>query len=112
MSNGYYNNRSGGGSSDGGREGGGGRRGPGGSSGGAGGGGGRMRRPRRKVCGFCVEKTTYIDYKNATKLKRYTSERGKIEPRRKTGTCAKHQRALATAIKRAREIALLPFVAD
>ena len=72
----------------------------------------KFRRPRRKVCGFCVEKTTYIDFKNAMKLKRYTSERGKIEPRRKTGTCAKHQRALATAIKRAREIALLPFVAD
>ncbi|MDR3709270.1 MAG: 30S ribosomal protein S18 [Capsulimonadaceae bacterium] len=72
----------------------------------------KFRRQRRKVCGFCVDKTTYIDFKNAMKLKRYTSERGKIEPRRKTGTCAKHQRALATAIKRAREIALLPFVAD
>lgn len=72
----------------------------------------KFRRPRRKVCGFCIEKSTYIDYKNATKLKRYTSDRGKIEPRRKTGTCARHQRMLATAIKRAREIALLPFVAD
>ena len=72
----------------------------------------KFRRPRCKVCGFCIDKTTYIDYKNATKLKRYTSERAKIEPRRKTGTCAKHQRALATAIKRARDIALLPFVAD
>jgi len=72
----------------------------------------KFRRPRRKVCGFCVDKTVYIDFKNATKLKRYTSERGKIEPRRKTGTCAKHQRALANAIKRAREIALLPFVTD
>ncbi len=72
----------------------------------------KFRRPRRKVCGFCVDKTVYIDFKNATKLKRYTSERGKIEPRRKTGTCAKHQRSLAGAIKRAREIALLPFVAD
>lgn len=72
----------------------------------------RFKRPRRKVCGFCVDKVTSIDYKNATKLKRYTSERGKIEPRRKTGTCARHQRALATAIKRAREIALLPFVAE
>ena len=71
-----------------------------------------FKRPRRKVCGFCVDKTTYIDFKNATKLRRYTSDRGKIEPRRKTGTCARHQRALATAIKRAREIALLPFVAD
>jgi len=72
----------------------------------------KFRRTRRKVCGFCVEKTTYIDFKNATKLKRYTSDRGKIEPRRKTGTCARHQRALAMAIKRAREIALLPFVAE
>ena len=72
----------------------------------------KFRRSRRKVCGFCVDKVSYIDFKNATKLKRYTSDRGKIEPRRKTGTCAKHQRALATAIKRAREIALLPFVAE
>jgi small subunit ribosomal protein S18 len=72
----------------------------------------KFRRTRRKVCGFCVEKSTYIDFKNATKLKRYTSERGKIEPRRKTGTCARHQRALAMAIKRAREVALLPFVAN
>jgi small subunit ribosomal protein S18 len=64
------------------------------------------------VCGFCVDKVDYVDFKNATKLKRYTSERGKIEPRRKTGTCAKHQRTLSVAIKRAREIALLPFVAD
>lgn len=78
-------------------------------------GGGRQqkfRRSRRKVCGFCVDKVNYIDFKNATKLRRYTSDRGKIEPRRKTGTCAKHQRSLATAIKRAREIALLPFVAE
>ena len=91
-------------------------RGGGGDRGGSGDGQGRkqnkFRRPRRKVCGFCIDKTTYIDYKNATKLKRYTSERGKIEPRRKTGTCAKHQRSLAVAIKRARDIALLPFVAD
>lgn len=83
---------------------------------GGGNGGGRrqqkFRRTRRKVCGFCVDKVNYIDFKNATKLRRYTSDRGKIEPRRKTGTCAKHQRALATAIKRAREIALLPFVAE
>jgi small subunit ribosomal protein S18 len=72
----------------------------------------KFRRPRRKVCGFCVDKINYIDFKNATKLKRYTSERGKIESRRKTGTCARHQRSLAVAIKRAREIALLPFVAE
>jgi small subunit ribosomal protein S18 len=101
MGNGMYNRGSGGG---------------GGNDRGGGDGQGRkqnkFRRPRRKVCGFCIDKTTYIDYKNATKLKRYTSERGKIEPRRKTGTCAKHQRSLAVAIKRARDIALLPFVAD
>lgn len=64
---------------------------------------------RRKVCAFCVEKTEQIDYKDQAKLRRYISERGKIEPRRKTGTCAKHQRVLATALKRARHIALLPF---
>jgi small subunit ribosomal protein S18 len=72
----------------------------------------RFKRPRRKVCAFCVDKTVYIDFKNSMKLRRFTSERGKIEPRRKTGTCARHQRSLATAIKLAREVALLPFVAD
>ncbi len=66
--------------------------------------------PRRKVCGFCAEKITVIDYKDVNRLRRYLSERGKIEPRRKTGTCAGHQRQLATAIKRARHLALLPFV--
>jgi small subunit ribosomal protein S18 len=65
--------------------------------------------PRRKVCQFCVEKTDVIDYKDAGKLRRFISERGKIEPRRKIGTCAKHQRTLTTALKRARHIALLPF---
>ncbi|HMA38234.1 MAG TPA: 30S ribosomal protein S18 [Chloroflexia bacterium] len=66
--------------------------------------------PRRKVCGFCAEKLPYIDYKDVARLRRYLSERGKIEPRRKTGTCARHQRALTVALKRARHIALLPFV--
>jgi small subunit ribosomal protein S18 len=66
--------------------------------------------PRRKVCGFCAEKLPYIDYKDVNRLRRYLSERGKIEPRRKTGTCARHQRALTVALKRARHVALLPFV--
>ena len=66
--------------------------------------------PRRKVCGFCAEKLPYIDYKDVGRLRRYLSERGKIEPRRKTGTCARHQRALTVALKRARHVALLPFV--
>lgn len=73
----------------------------------------KMRpRKRKKVCNFCVDKTTSIDYKDAGKLRRYTSERGKILPRRTTGTCAAHQRQLTIAIKRARMIALLPYVAD
>ncbi|MDO8586833.1 MAG: 30S ribosomal protein S18 [Armatimonadota bacterium] len=72
----------------------------------------KFRRVRRKVCTFCVEKTTHIDYKNAGKLRRYVSDRGKILTRRTTGTCASHQRALTHAIKRAREIALLPFTAE
>ena len=66
--------------------------------------------PRRKHCSFCVDKVEAIDYKDPSKLRRYISDRGKIEPRRKTGTCAKHQRALAVAIKRARHLALLPYV--
>jgi small subunit ribosomal protein S18 len=65
---------------------------------------------RQKVCAFCVDRIEYIDYKDVKRLQRYVSERGKISPRRRTGTCAKHQRALATAIKRARHMALLPFV--
>ena len=69
-------------------------------------------RKRKKVCNFCVEKATSIDFKYSAKLRRYTSERGKILPRRTTGTCAAHQRDLTTAIKRARQIALLPYVAD
>ncbi len=72
----------------------------------------RGRRPRRKVCSFCVDKATEIDYKDAAKLHKYISERGKIVPRRISGCCAKHQRMLTTAIKRARNVALLPFSAD
>lgn len=70
------------------------------------------RRPRKKVCQFCADKVEAIDYKDVVKLRRFISERGKIMPRRMSGTCAKHQRELATAIKRARIIALLPFNAD
>lgn len=68
--------------------------------------------PRRKVCVFCRDKIEDINYKNIDQLRRFISDRGKIEPRRKTGTCARHQRLLATAIKRARHIALLPYVPD
>ena len=78
-----------------------------------GGPGGRSREryiPRRKVCSFCVDKVENIDYKDVNRLKRYLSERAKIEPRRKTGTCARHQRALSVALKRARHMALLPFI--
>ena len=70
----------------------------------------RGKRAKRKVCSFCVDKIEHIDYKDAPRLRRYLSERGKIRPRRITGTCAKHQRQLTVAIKRARHIALLPFV--
>jgi small subunit ribosomal protein S18 len=69
-----------------------------------------LKKPQRKVCFFCAEKVI-ADYKNIDLLKRFTSEQGKILPRRVTGTCAKHQRTLAIAIKRAREIGLLPYVA-
>ena len=69
-------------------------------------------RKRKKVCTFCVDKVTSIDFKDAAKLRRFTSERGKILPRRTTGTCAAHQRQLTIAIKRARQIALLPYVTD
>ncbi|MDL2281431.1 30S ribosomal protein S18, partial [Selenomonadales bacterium OttesenSCG-928-I06] len=67
------------------------------------------RKPKKKICAFCVDKIIDIDYKDAGKLKRYTTERGKILPRRISGNCAKHQRQLTLAIKRARNIALLPF---
>jgi small subunit ribosomal protein S18 len=73
-------------------------------------GGGRFG--RRRVCAFCVDKATTIDYKEPSRLRRYISDRGKIEPRRKTGTCAWHQRMLTTALKRARHLALLPFTAE
>ena len=67
---------------------------------------------RRKVCQFCADKTEAIDYKNAEKLKKFVTERGKILPKRVTGTCAKHQREVTTAIKRARVMTLLPYVTD
>jgi len=67
------------------------------------------RRRRRKVCNFCVEKIKVIDYKNIDQLRRYATDRGKILPRRKTGTCAKCQRKLTTAIKRSRHLALFPY---
>ena len=72
----------------------------------------RGRKPRRKVCAFCVDKIEHIDYKDTNRLKKYMTERGKILPRRITGNCAKHQRALTTAIKRARTMALLPYTND
>ncbi len=72
----------------------------------------RARRPKRKSCAFCVDKVDYIDYKDVAKLRRYVTERAKILPRRISGCCAKHQRQLTVAIKRARYIALLPYTSD
>ena len=72
----------------------------------------RTRRSRKKVCAFCVDKIAQIDYKDVPRLRRFLSERGKIIPRRVTGTCARHQRQLTTAIKRARHLAFLPYVSD
>lgn len=72
----------------------------------------RQRRPRKRVCSFCVDKVESIDYKEIGRLKKYISERGKILPRRISGNCAKHQRQLTIAIKRARNVALLPFSAE
>jgi small subunit ribosomal protein S18 len=72
----------------------------------------RPRKSRRKVCAFCVDKMTHIDYKDTVRLRKFITERGKISPRRMSGTCAKHQRQLAVAIKRARAIALMPYTAD
>ena len=72
----------------------------------------RNRRAKKKVCAFCVDKVEHIDYKDVAKLRRYVTERAKILPRRISGCCAKHQRQLTVAIKRARTIALLPFVAE
>ena len=74
--------------------------------------GGKFRRARQKVCIFCVDKAESIDYKDVAKLKKYITERGKILPRRISGTCAKHQRQLTDAIKRSRNIALLPFTTE
>ncbi len=68
--------------------------------------------PKRAVCAFCADKSATIDYKEPSRLRRYISDRGRIERRRRTGTCAKHQRILAQAIKRARHLALLPFTAE
>lgn len=75
-----------------------------------GGGGGFFR--RRRVCKFCVEKIDFVSYKDVKLLTPFIPERGKIQPRRISGTCAKHQRALQTAIKRARQLALIPYVTD
>ncbi|MDP4177945.1 MAG: 30S ribosomal protein S18 [Bacillota bacterium] len=75
-------------------------------------GGSKMRRMKRKVCSFCMDKAVDIDYKDINKLRKYVTERGKILPRRISGTCAKHQRVLTEAIKRARNIALLPFTTE
>ncbi len=69
-------------------------------------------RKRKKVCQFCADKSEHIDYKDTAKLRRFLSERGKILPRRTTGTCANHQRDLTEAIKRSRQVALLPYVMD
>ena len=88
-------------------------RGEGGPRGGGGGGGGRrFGGNRRKVCRFCAEHIPGIDYKDVSRLRSYISERGKIEPRRKTGTCLKHQRLVATAVKRARHLALVPYTLE
>lgn len=70
------------------------------------------RTSRKKVCAFCVDKATSIDYKDVAKLKKFITEKGKIIPRRQTGTCAKHQRMLTQAIKRARYMALIPYVGE
>lgn len=75
-------------------------------------GGARMRRSKRKICTFCMDKAESIDYKDINKLRKFVTERGKILPRRISGTCAKHQRQVTDAIKRARNIALLPFTTE
>ena len=85
------------------------------SGGGKEGGGGGFRRGgfrRRRVCRFCVDKIDYIDYKDVRVMMMGIADRGKIQPRRISGTCAKHQRKLTTAIKRARQLALIPYVTD
>ena len=73
---------------------------------------GRRYTPVRKVCAFCADKNNKIDYKEPDVLRRFITDRGKIRARRKTGACARHQRAIAVAIKRARYLALLPFISD
>ena len=70
------------------------------------------RKSRKKVCAFCVDKIEAIDYKDISRLRRFVSERAKIVPRRVTGTCARHQRELTVAIKRARYLALIPYTSD
>ena len=70
------------------------------------------KQSRKKVCNFCVDRSKSIDYKDVNKLRRFVTEKGKILPRRQTGVCAKHQRELTTAIKRARFMALLPYVGE
>lgn|SRR5512135_1323974 len=82
------------------------------SGGGPGGAGGGRYAARPKVCQFCVDKVKRIDYKQSDMLRRFVSDRGKIRPRRQTGTCARHQRYLTIALKRARHLALLPFVGN
>ena len=72
----------------------------------------RGRRPRKRVCSFCVDKVEAIDYKDTHKIRKYVTERGKILPRRISGNCAKHQRQVTVAIKRARHIALLPYIVE
>ncbi|GAB6273263.1 MAG: 30S ribosomal protein S18 [Peptococcaceae bacterium] len=72
----------------------------------------RVRRGKKRVCNFCVEKTDYVDYKNISYLRKYITERGKILPRRVSGNCARHQRVLTIAIKRARVMALIPFTSE
>ena len=72
----------------------------------------RNRKSRKKVCAFCMDKIENIDYKNVPRLKRYLSDRAKIIPRSVTGTCARHQRQLTVAVKRARHVAFLPYVGD
>ena len=72
----------------------------------------RRFKPRKRICSFCADKTEKIDYKDINKLKKYVNDRGKILPRRISGNCAKHQRELTIAVKRARQVALLPYSAD
>ena len=72
----------------------------------------RRFKPRKRICSFCADKSTSIDYKDINKLKKYITERGKILPRRVSGNCSKHQRALTIAIKRSRQVALLPYSAE